>query len=268
MQATQQRRQVSLETIELTERGRAMLFGKTRSGKSTLAEVLIAQFLKKRKHPRVVILDGKPRFRAQWELNGWPASHRYKRWKRGPVLPNSYVLPMVDPKAELEQVWRLGGTVAIAQTAEQSEIGRLRDVASALYSTSWDKYDQLLYVDEASDFFGTTGAASRGDALLKAVRSGGEMNISFLAGAQRPKGLPHSFLTELSDVYLFRLASLGDLDHLDELGVPVYDGRGKPLSGIPPRENYIFHHFDMVDDSHGIYRLSKDLIANPGQGGR
>lgn len=262
------KKRVGLETIALTERGRAMLFGKTRSGKSTLAEVLISQFLASRKNPRVVVLDGKPRFRAERELTGFSAAHRYKRWRRGPTMPDSYVLPMRDPAAELTQVWRLGGRVAIAQTAEQSQIGLLRNVASAFYSTSWDKYDQLLYVDEASDFFGTTGAASRGDALLKAVRSGGEMNISFLAGAQRPKGLPHSFITELSDVYLFRLASLNDLDHLEELGLPVYDERGKPLPGIPPRENYVFHHFDLVDDSHGVYRLSEDMIANPGQGGR
>ena len=105
-------------------------------------------------------------------------------------------------------------------------------------------------------------------ATILYVRSGGEMNMGFLGGAQRTKGLPHSFLTELSDVYLFRLAALGDLDHLDELGIPVYDERGKPLPGIPPRENYIFHHFDLVHDAHGTYRLSEDMIANPGQGGR
>lgn len=244
--------QALFQTIGLRPQGRAMLFGYSGAGKSVLAERLIEHFTLDRKSPRVLILDGKPRFRGQWELSGYSAARRYKKWRRGPTMPDSVVLNILDDPAEqLRAAWTLGATTAIAQTDDPNLIPLLRGFGRAFYQGSQDKYDQLLYSDETADFFGTTGSASRGDALLQVVRSGRERNVAFLGAAQRPKGLPHSFLTELGQAYIFRLDSAGDLKHLEDMGLP--------MDALPPEEDYVFRYFDKKTRTHGKFRLSQQL---------
>ena len=248
----QSQRTALFQTIGLQPRGRGMIFGYSGAGKSVLAERLIEHFLETRSNPRVVILDGKPRFRAQWELTGRSARHRYKKWQRGPVVPESAVVDLAgDPRDELRSAWILGARVAIVQTDDPAQIPLLRTFGRAFYADSADKYDQLLYSDETADFFGTTGAAARGDALLQIVRSGRERNVSFLGAAQRPKGLPHSFLTELQQAYIFRLDAANDIKHLEDMGLP--------MTALPPDQDYVFRYFDKRSRHHGLYRLSKDL---------
>lgn len=123
----------------------------------------------------------------------------------------------------------------------------LRAYAGAFYADAQDKYRQLIDVDECSDFFGSTGMAHQGDELLKIVRSGREMNVAFAGAAQRPKGLPHSFLTELSEVFLFVLASEKDLEHLSDMGLPG--------DVELPEEDHVFYHFRRKGRVGGLYRL-------------
>lgn len=226
-----------------------MLFGQTGCGKSTVKEKLTEQWRHTMPRPRILLLDSKPRFRAEWELNGTQAAKRYKKWQRGAAIPGSVRLPFIDPRSDLRQVWRLGFQVAIAQTGEQAMLPWLRAYAHAFYADAEDKYSQLLDVDETSDFFGTTGVARQGDALLKVVRSGREMNVSFVGAAQRPKGLPHSFLTELSEVFLFVLASEKDLEHLSDMGLPG------DAAGHLPTEDHVFYHYRRKGRVGGVYKL-------------
>lgn len=228
--------QEPLKTISLTPRGRALFVGMTGSGKSELKMRLVNHWVATRAKPRVLILDSKPRFRAEWELNGLSAAKRYKKWQRGPVVPNSFALDFKHGgsiRAQLKQVWQLHGNIAIAQTASQHELPLLREAAHWFYHDANDRYSQLLDVDELADFFGTTGYAATGDDLLKVVRSGREMNVSFAGAAQRPKGLPHSFLTEVSDLYLFHIASLKDMVHLEDMGLPG--------DATPPEQDHVFY---------------------------
>lgn len=237
----------SLDTIALSQRGRAMFFGMTGSGKSTVKEQLTAHWQQTMTRPRVLLLDSKPRFRAEWDLNGTKAAHRYKKWQRGTAVPNSVRLPFIDPSSDLKQAWRLGYTMAIAQTGDARMLPWLRAYAGAFYADAEDKYSQLIDVDECSDFFGSTGMAHQGDELLKIVRSGREMNVAFAGAAQRPKGLPHSFLTELSEVFLFVLASVKDLEHLSDMGLP---------GDIElPEEDHVFYHFRRKGRQGGLYKL-------------
>jgi hypothetical protein len=237
----------SLDRIAISPRGRAMWFGMTGTGKSTVKERLTEHWRLTQPLPRVLMLDSKPRFRAEWELNGTKAFKRYKKWQRGTAIPGSVRLPFIDPKSDLEQVWRLGFSCAIAQTSEQYMLPWLRAYAHEFYGNAEDKYSQLLDVDEVADFFSTTGMARQGDSLLKIVRSGREMNVAFTGAAQRPKGLPHSFLTELSEVGLFALASVKDLEHLSDMGLP---------GDIDiPTEDHVFYHFRRRGRVGGMYRL-------------
>jgi hypothetical protein len=124
----------------------------------------------------------------------------------------------------------------------------MRAYAEAFYEDAEDKYSQLLDVDEVADFYGSTGMAKQGDPILKVVRSGREMNVAFTGADQRPKGLPHSFLTELSEVFLFVMASEKDLEHLSDMGVPA--------DLALPEEDYVFHHFRRKGRVSGVYRLN------------
>lgn len=124
----------------------------------------------------------------------------------------------------------------------------LRNAANAFYSTADDKYDQLVDVDELADFYGTTGYARHGDPLLKIARSGREMNVALAAAAQRPKGLPKSFLTEMSTLYMFTLPSESDVEHLEEMGLP----RDTPL---PPNDHTFLFYDRYHPEKTGLYRL-------------
>ena len=242
---------LTYQDIDLMPRGRHLFLGTTGSGKSTVMERLADRWTAQQANPRTLILDSKPRFRAEWELNGLTAARRYKKWRRGPVVSNSVALDFSGHsgsiRAQLKQAWGLGYHTVIAQTGEQSQLDYLRAAAHWFYADASDSKSQLLVVDELADFFGTSGAASRGDALLKTVRSGREMNVAFAGAAQRPKGLPHSFMTEVSALYLFSLASERDMAHLDDLGLPG--------GATPPRDNHVFYYHNRQNRSGGYARL-------------
>lgn len=249
-QVTPQR--LTYQDIKLMPRERHLFLGKTRSGKSTLMDHLAQHWTQTEPNSRTLILDSKPRFRAEWELNGLTAARRYKKWRRGPSVPDSVALDFSGHsgsiRAQLKQAWALGYHTVVAQTAEQSQLDYLRAAAHWFYADARDSYSQLLVVDELADFFGTTGSASRGDALLKAVRSGGEMNIAFAGAAQRPKGLPQSFMTEVSAVYLFQLQSFKDMTHLETLGLPG--------DAAPPGRKYVFFYHNLLEERGGYAKLT------------
>src|SRR5579875_1036032 len=108
------------KVLQLPPASRTIVVGESGSGKTTLAELMVTLLRQNRPQTQCLYIDSKPRFRAEYELNGLTTkvSRRYKKWakKYGEFIPGSYVLPLNDPKAELDQVWRLGGKVAIAQT--------------------------------------------------------------------------------------------------------------------------------------------------------
>ena len=240
--ATATQPQTGLERIALQQRGRGLCLGITGSGKSVLEEKLFHHWLATQPRPRVLILDSKPRFRAQWELSGFSASHRYKKWRRGPSVPGSYALDFTASegvRGQLRQVWRLGSHIAIAQAPQSwrldAKLMALRAAAAAFYNDSRDSYSQLVVVDELADFFNTSGFAKAGDELLQIVRSGREMNVALLGACQRPKGLPKSFLTELGQAYVFRLVNDDDMEHLEEMGLPG--------TAAPPDQDFTFLYF-------------------------
>ena len=242
---------LTYQDIQFMLRGRHLLLGTTGSGKSTVLDLLIGSWVRDQANPRVLILDSKPRFRAEWELSGMSATHRYKRWRRGPVVPASVALDLTGHsgsiRAQLKQAWQLKHRVVIAQTGEQNDLQYLRAATHWFYADARDSFSQLLAVDELADFFGTSGAAGRGDSLLKVVRSGREMNVAFAGAAQRPKGLPHSFLTEVSASYIFSLASEKDMAHLEDLGLPG--------DATPPENDHVFYYHNKSSRKHGYAKM-------------
>lgn len=247
---TQPSTQPTLERVALPTNGRGVLAGMTESGKSTLAEALIAQFL--RQHGRsaqVLILDSKPRFRAEWEVSGLSAAHRYRKWGYGQPFPDSVVLPLNDPSAEMKAAWRMKHRVVIAQ-GDLATLDWLLYAADRFYHDATNRTKRLLYVDEVADYFGGTGLTTRGNPILKVYRSGREKGVAALAASQRPKGIPKSLLTETTCLYLFRLPFEADLEHLREMGLP------EELDS--PRAEHAFWFYNRkAPDRAGVYRLAR-----------
>lgn len=212
---------VPLRTIGLVRGERSLLLGGTRSGKSTLAEYLIREFLRKYPKARILVVDSKPRFRAEFNLDGTPAARRYKRWSHGPVLSGSMRLPeMCDPKAALDAAWKLTHVV-VAQTDDERMRGWQAQVVRAFFRESRASIPYLVYVDETLDFYSMNGSPVGGtDSIRQCARSGGEKGLALLCGSQRPRGIPVQLLSEVSTVYLFHLDFIDDMKYLGEMGYP------------------------------------------------
>ena len=247
-QPTEQSNTTGYETIAIPTGGRAVLVGKTGSGKSVLAARLIQHWRESQPNPRVLVIDSKPRFRATHELNGLPATRRYKKWQRGEQLPQSVVLPSgVHVREAMRQTWNLKYNTALAQIPNLAYVDWLQAAIGWFFEDSDDKHQQLLYIDELADHFSSSGAYGRGNVIVQSIRSGRERNVAVMAATQRPTGVPQSFFSEASRVYLFKLRKAQDLKHLQEAILPE-DVR-------VPRCKHAFKLYDDDEETVGVYRL-------------
>lgn len=239
---------MSLSQIALPNRARGMAFGMTGSGKSVLTQHLMEDW--RRRYPataRILIVDSKPNYRALWRLNGTSAKGEYKRMEKEPPVPDSVLLPL-QRHGELAQVWKADHHVAIAQIPNLGYIGALEAIMSEFYAKGDAKYHQLVLVDEGADFFASSGAFSRGNALLQIVRSGRKRGVSLLFCSQAPRNLPTSILSERTSLYVFKLALDADKKRLEDASLP-------PNFAIPNRKHDFYYH-SHDDDRAGIYRLA------------
>jgi hypothetical protein len=235
---------------------RMMILGATGTGKSTLAEAMMADALRRYRDLRILILDSKPRFRAVWETNGLSAAPRYRRWAHGTApMPDSIALPTDDPAGALGDAWRFDGRVAIAQApkgADDTEtLYELLRAASAFFDQARADRPQLLYVDEVMDFFYMNGSPIGKDmTILQTVRAGRELGIGLMAATQRPRGIPAQLLQESNSMALFWLRNTDDLDRLQDFSLP----HGEQL--MPRRNNRTFYFYDHERPSRaGTYKL-------------
>lgn len=239
---------VPFDRIDLRHKERGFIVGGSDSGKSTLADLLGAMFVQRyaARGGRRLILDSKPRYRAQWDAKGRPARRRYRKWDHGEAIPNSVV---VDSPDDLRLAWETGARTVIVQTDRRVEIPRLVATASRFLDDSRAGRPQLLQVDETLDFFHMNGSPRGGDDTLeRAARAGRERGTACLFCSQRTKQMPTAILTELSRLYVLRLDYKADVKRLAEAGAPLF-----PV----PREPHIFRYWWKGDYSRiwGPYRL-------------
>lgn len=234
---------IDLTRISLRERERGLVIGGVDTGKSTLADYLGTEWCNryKAKGTRRLILDSKPRYRAQWTLNGRAAAYRYRSWSHGQYIPGSVV---VDSPEDLELAFKTGYQTVIAQIDDGRQIGKLVDFADTFVRASRRSRPQLLQVDETLDFYHSNGAPRGGsDAVLKAARAGRERGTACLFGSQRTKGLPSTLMAELSRLYCFRIDFKADAKRLQEMGAPPF---------LPPTEEHVFKYW-FKKDYHHVY---------------
>lgn len=243
-------RPVSIQDIALNAGERGIILGMTRTGKSTLAEQLIEVWRQKYDRSRTILLDSKPRFRAQWELDGRPTSmsRRYAKWDWGEVIPGSVVIPLVNPRQELKLAWSLKYTCVIAQINRRSDIYRLDMTLQAAYEDRAKGRPLFFYADELNNFFRPgTGGHKASDGIIMALTSGGERSVAFLGAAQRPRHISVEAMESMTKLYWFYTSFKDDNKHLMDMGVPP--------TAKPPNHYYQFYFFDRLTRREGICQL-------------
>jgi hypothetical protein len=241
---------------------RAYLVGATDTGKSTLMEVLMAEYRaaystsKPRLPVRILICDTKPRFRAQRELDGrsTEASGRYSKWYYGSQpVPDSYACNVWgNPRSELDTVWAYGGRVAIISAESEDQWDAVSSYARSFFEDYGARYPRLLVVDELADFF---KYRRLGDIFQRVARNGRERDCGLIAGSQRPRKIPVEVMTEMSRLYMFELQFDEDLEHVMQFGIPRSI---RKLLRIPTKhEFYMFdRHLKLEEPSNRYYELN------------
>ena len=225
---------------------RYILYGGTRTGKSSMADWTIRRIQETRPECAILIADTKPRFRASSLINPRFYASRldtgkegtYKSWTAGPVLPNS-VRVELSSSHPFRGLWDLGkhpGEAAIMQSDELADWRQMNLLMHEFVSRQWDGRERLLVVDEMLDFYqrNTLGIDARKDVILRTARAGGERNIGIMGGAHRPHGIPPLLNTLSSRVTLFHLRYDADMRYLWDMG--IRDERS-------PEGNFVFKHY-------------------------
>lgn len=198
-----------------------------------------------------LLVDTKPRFRAE-KVRG-PVSYRnrrsasklYESWAKGPVIPNSVVVPIWDDHP-FRGLWHQSNPneVAIMQSGEESDWRRMLQLMDAFVKAQIKDRERRIVFDEVLDFYNrnTWGIGGRTDPIYRTARAGGERTIGLELGAHRLHGLPPLVLNMVSRVNLFHLSDDGDLRHL-RASVGIKDAES-------PKGGYVFKQW--VKESGGV----------------
>jgi hypothetical protein len=202
---------------------RVLTAGRSRSGKSSLMDWEIREIQATRPTCMQILVDTKPRFRAEkirgpvHPKNRRDASKLYRAWSKGPVVPNSVVVPLWD-EHPFRGLWNKDNPseVAILQSGDSSDWKRMLQLLTAYTNAQIRDRERRIVVDEVLDFYNrnTWGIDGRNDPLYRTARAGGERAIGIELGGHRVHGLPPLILNMLSRVNLFHLADDSDLIHL------------------------------------------------------
>ena len=215
--------EVSWDEVRIRRNERGFVAGGTGTGKTFASELLVQGFLNeyKKQNALALILDSKPRFRAQWLENGLSAAYLYRKWDHGQAMRNSYLVNVADSKASMRSSYSLGARMFIATASRQSEFGLLLQAAERFFEDARAKQPRLLYVDEFMDFFNRNGTPiEKNDILLRAIRAGRELGVSVVAASQRTYQIPGQALSEATKFYVFKLDNMDDLKHMVNFGLP------------------------------------------------
>lgn len=211
-----------LSQLSLRRAERGFVIGGSGAGKSSLMDWLAADWDSRYATlgGRRLILDTKPRYRAETTVRGISAARRYKDWGHGQAIPRSVV---VDNPDDLALAWKNKARVVIMQSElGGADLHRLVAGAEAFLRGGKKGRPQLLQVDETLDFFHGNGSPIGGQAILRTPRAGREKDVAALYGSQRTKGMPPTIMEEMSRLYAFRIDYRADAKRLQEMGAPEF----------------------------------------------
>lgn len=135
---------------------RTAKFGGTRSGKSSFQEWEFRTVQRERPTAMQILVDTKPRFRAEKERGPFrrgrrSAAKRYESWAKGPVVPNSVVVDLWDEKP-FRGLWKEPGEIAIMQSGESRDWKRMLALLDAFTKAQIKGRERRIIVDECLDF--------------------------------------------------------------------------------------------------------------------
>jgi len=238
------RSQVPLSELIPDPGERVVTAGTSRTGKSSMMDWEIREVQQLRPTCMQLLMDTKPRFRA--EKTRGPVSYRnrrdasklYESWARGPVVPNSVVVPIWD-EHPFRGLWNPSNPneIAIMQSGEENDWKRMLQLMDAFVKAQIKDRERRIVFDEVLDFYqrNTWGIAGKSDPIYRTARAGGERSIGLELGAHRLHGLPPLVLNMISRVNLFHLSDDGDLVHLRR-SVGIKDA-------VSPDGGYVFRQW-------------------------
>lgn len=224
------------------------MVGGVGAGKSVLADYLGADFTRRYPRSHRLIVDSKPRYRAEQTFQGRPAKRKYRSWGHGPVVLGSV---LVEVPEQLAIVWQLGYRVAIVQGDGEEHRPRMLSVVEEFYRQANARVPSLLQVDESVDWFGGTGMPKYGsDIIIRTARAGRERGLGALYCSQRTRAIPATLLEEMNRLYCFRIDYSKDIQRLEEMGAPITE------DDMPTRPHeFMFWTKDAYDELYGPYKL-------------
>lgn len=209
---------MKLEDITISKAERALILGGTEVGKTTLEMEMLRVIRHREPNSQHLILDSKPRMRAEWNLNG--TKKRYRGMDHGDLVIGSVI---VDEPEDLAIAFKRGYKVVIAQIKPgESDPVRLSWIAQTFFETARSSVPRYLWVDETMDFYTPQGfkIAHSAPAIIKTERAGREKGMATVLCSQRAKGIPGQALAETTRLYLFMLDVGADVKFLGEMGFP------------------------------------------------
>ena len=220
---------------------RHLIYGGTRAGKSSYIDWQMRAIQDKRPTCMQVLIDSKPRFRAETERMPFnpkgrrSASYRYEHWSKGPTVPGS-VLVDLHADRPFRGLWTKPGEIALMQSGDSAEWQRMLVLLQSFVHAHIGDRERHMTVDEVLDFYGrnTWSINNRNDVFYLAARSGGERNIGETLGSQRVYGLPILVRNMFSRVTLFHLTEEKDVKYLSQNGIPAVKS---------PEGNYIYNQW-------------------------
>lgn len=203
---------------------RVITAGTSRSGKSSLMDWEVREVQQTRPTAMQLLVDTKPRFRAEKTRspiaykNRRDAAKLYQSWQKGPVVPNSVVVPLWDDHP-FRGLWNSDNPseIAIMQSGEETDWIRMLQLLKAFVGAQIKGRERRIVVDEALDFYGrnTFGISGhKNDVFYRTARAGGERAIGIELGCHRLHGLPPLIINMCSRLNLFHLSDEGDMVHL------------------------------------------------------
>lgn len=226
------------------------IYGTTRTGKSSHLDWEIRGIQRYRPECMQLLLDTKPRFRAEttrvsFDPTGrkrMDASWLYRAWTKGPVLPNS-VLVDIWADHPFRGLWRRPGEVAIMQSGDSRDWIRMLELTMAFVKANVYGRERRLSADEVLDFYGRTtwSISNKHDVFYLAARTGGERNIGETLGAQRIHGLPILVRDMATMNTLYRLDQSRDVKYLIENGI---------TNAVVPTRKFAFNQWRKEKGGH------------------
>jgi hypothetical protein len=213
-------------TLRASDRG--ILIGANGTGKSTLANYLLAEFRRDYPDARILVMDTKPRWRAERLADGTSPRRMYRPLAEGDSIPGAVSL---QRESDWSIAWDRDANPSQTVIAQDMELRPAQviqvqtRVIERFFKTQRASRPSLLYVDEGHDYF-NSNAQARGssDIVQRCYRAGRERGLASLIGFQRPVGFNLQCLTEANYCALFRINNESDVRKMYEMGWPKTEG--------------------------------------------